>query len=329
MQIGPYRIEPALALAPMAGVTDPPFRRLCRRLGAGMAVSEMISANPRLRETRKTRLRMRHDDEPEPRIVQIAGAEPAHLAEAARLNVDHGAQIIDINMGCPAKKVCNRMAGSALLEDEQLVATILRSVVAAVPVPVILKIRTGPSPDRRNALRIAAIAEAEGVSALSIHGRTRSDGFRGEAEHESAAQVKASVRIPVIANGDIDTVEKAKWVKEYTGADGIMLGRAAQGRPWFFSEIGHFLKTGRRLPRPAPQLFRAIVLGHLEELHCFYGEQAGVRIARKHIGWYLKGGDVSRPTLDRALRTDSPREQTQLVKELLAEHTLTSAEIAA
>jgi tRNA-dihydrouridine synthase B len=313
----------------MAGVTDPPFRSLCRRLGAGLAVSEMISANPRLRATRKTRWRMRHDDEPEPRVVQIAGADPAELADAARFNVERGAQIVDINMGCPAKKVCSRMAGSALLEDEPLVAAILAAVVAAAKVPVTLKIRTGPTPAQRNALRIAAIAEAEGVSALSIHGRTRSDAFRGEAEYESIARVKASVRIPVIANGDIDTVEKAKWVKEYTGADGIMLGRAAQGRPWIFRQIGHFLETGRRAPAPGHHEFRAIVLGHLEELHRFYGEHAGLRIARKHIGWYLKGGNVSRQTLDRALRTQSPREQTQLVEDLLAELPLAPAEQAA
>jgi tRNA-dihydrouridine synthase B len=329
MHIGPYTIDPAIALAPMAGVTDPPFRRLCRQLGAGLAVSEMISANPSLRDTRKTRLRMQFQDEPEPRVVQIAGADPDELADAARFNVDRGAQVIDINMGCPAKKVCSRMAGSALLQDEYLVRRILETVVAAVAVPVTLKIRTGPNEQRRNAPQVARIAQESGIQALSIHGRTRADAFRGQTEYETIATVKASVDLPVIANGDIDSVEKAKWVKEYTGADGIMLGRAAQGRPWIFREIAHYLDCGRRLAGPSPQELRAILLGHLEALYGFYGEQAGPRIARKHICWYLREGDVDQGMLNRALRTESPSEQTQLVKELLTRHRLVSAGKAA
>jgi tRNA-dihydrouridine synthase B len=329
MHIGSYTVDPAIALAPMAGVTDPPFRRLCRHLGAGLAVSEMISANPRLRDTLKTHLRMQHQDEPELRVVQIVGADPGELADAARFNVDRGAQVIDINMGCPAKKVCSRMAGSALLQDERLVRQILETVVSAVAVPVTLKIRTGPHPQLRNAAQIARMAQESGIQALSIHGRTRADAFRGQAEYETIARVKASVDLPVIANGDIDSVEKAKWVKEYTGADGIMLGRAAQGRPWIFREIAHYLGCGRRLPGPSPREFRAILLGHLEALYAFYGERIGPRVARKHIGWYLKGGAVDQGTLGRALRAESPDEQTQLVEELLTQYRLVSAQNAA
>ena len=301
MQFGAHRLRNALFVAPMAGVTDRPFRQLCKRFGAGLAVSEMVSSKPELRETRKSRLRTDHAGEPGPVAVQIAGADPATLADAARYNVGRGAQIIDINMGCPAKKVCNVMAGSALLEDEPLVARILEAVVGAVDVPVTLKIRTGPERARRNALRIAQIAQSSGVRMLSIHGRTRACGFSGDAEYETIAQVKAAVRIPVIANGDIATPEQARAVLERTGADGLMIGRAAQGRPWLFREIEHYLATGRKLPSPRVAEIRAVLLEHLRELHDFYGPEAGVRIARKHVGWYvraLEGGEAFRQRMN-------------------------------
>jgi tRNA-dihydrouridine synthase B len=289
MQLGAHTLRNALFVAPMAGVTDRPYRQLCKRFGAGLAVSEMVSAKPELRETRKSRLRTDHSGEVEPIAVQIAGADPRMLADAARYNVERGAQIIDINMGCPAKKVCNTMAGSALLENEPLVARILEAVVGAVDVPVTLKIRTGPDRGRRNALRVARIAESSGIRMLSIHGRSRACGFSGEAEYETIAEVKSAVHIPVIANGDITTPEQARAVLERTGADGLMIGRAAQGRPWIFREIEHFLATGRRLPAPRVAEIRAVLLEHLRELHEFYGVQGGVRIARKHIGWYVRG----------------------------------------
>ena len=289
MQLGAHVLRNGLFVAPMAGVTDRPFRTLCRRFGAGLATSEMVSARPELRATRKSRLRREHSGETGPVSVQIAGADPAMMANAARLNADEGAQIIDINMGCPAKKVCNLAAGSALLADEALVARILEAVVAAVDVPVMLKIRTGPDPARRNALRIARIAESAGVQLLAVHGRTRACGFRGEAEIETVAEVKAGVRIPVIANGDIATPEEAKRVLEFTGADGIMIGRAAHGRPWIFREFEHYLRTGRRLEQASPSEMRAVVLEHLEGLYALYGGELGVRIARKHIGWYTRG----------------------------------------
>jgi tRNA-dihydrouridine synthase B len=289
MQLGAHVLRNGLFVAPMAGVTDRPFRTLCRRFGAGLAVSEMVSSRPDLRGTRKSRLRREHGGETGPISVQIAGADPAMMAEAARVNAGEGAQIIDINMGCPAKKVCNVAAGSALLSDEALVARILEAVVAAVEIPVTLKIRTGPDPSRRNALRIARIAEDAGVRLLAVHGRTRACGFRGEAEFDTIAEVKAGVRIPVIANGDIATPAQAKRVLERTGADGIMIGRAAHGQPWIFREILAFLQEGRSLAPPAPAERRAVALEHLEGLYALYGEALGVRVARKHIGWYTRG----------------------------------------
>ena len=289
MQLGAHVLRNGLFVAPMAGVTDRPFRSLCRRFGASLAVSEMISSRPELRGSRKSRLRLEHRGEAGPVSVQIAGADPAMMADAARLNAAEGAQIIDINMGCPAKKVCNVAAGSALLSDEPLVARILEAVVAAVDVPVTLKIRTGPDPARRNALRIARIAERAGVQLIAVHGRTRACGFRGQAEFETVAEVKAGVRIPVIANGDIGTPEEAARVLALTGADGIMLGRAAHGRPWLFREFLHFLNQGTKLPPPAAAEMRAVALEHLEGIYSLYGEELGVRIARKHIGWYVRG----------------------------------------
>jgi len=313
MRIGPYTLPNRLILAPMAGVTDRPFRQLCRRLGAGLAVSEMITAIPSLYGSDKCRWRSDHQGEPGPIVVQIAGADPEQLAEAARYNVERGAQIIDINMGCPAKKVCNRMAGSALLNDEDLVARILGAVVAAVPVPVTLKTRTGPSPERRNALTIARIAEDAGVAALTLHGRTRADAFRGEAEYDTIAAVKQAVRIPVIANGDIDSPLKARQVLEHTGADAVMIGRAAQGNPWIFREIQHFLEHGRTLPAPDVTETRAVMLEHLATLHQFYGEHMGVRVARKHIGWYLQNKPGGGDARARLVRVESAAEQLALV----------------
>ena len=289
MIIGPYTLRNNLVVAPMAGVTDRPFRALCKRMGAGMAVSEMVSSNSLLWGSAKTLRRADHTGEVEPKSVQIAGADPAMLADAARYNVDRGAQIIDINMGCPAKKVCNVMAGSALLQNEALVARILDAVVASVPVPVTLKIRTGWDRSHRNALAVARIAEQAGIQALAIHGRTRACGYSGDAEYETIAAVKAEIRIPVIANGDITTPEKARHVLAITGADGVMIGRAAQGRPWIFREIAHFLATGAHLPPPEVEEIRRVLLGHLADLHEFYGPETGVKVARKHISWYTRG----------------------------------------
>jgi len=288
MRIGPYTIEPGVVLAPMAGVTDKPFRLLCKRLGAGLAASEMTISDPRFWNTRKSLQRMDHAGEPDPISVQIAGTEPRQLAEAARYNVDHGAQIIDINMGCPAKKVCNAWAGSALMRDEALVARILEAVVGAVDVPVTLKIRTGWCAEVRNAPAIARIAEASGIAALAIHGRTRNQHYTGQAEYDTIAEVKSQLRIPVLANGDIDSPRKAAFVLAYTGADAVMVGRAAQGRPWIFRAIAHYLASGEELPEPGLAEVRDILLGHLQALHAFYGEEQGVRIARKHLGWYAK-----------------------------------------
>ncbi|MEF3082753.1 tRNA dihydrouridine synthase DusB [Luteimonas sp. SMYT11W] len=288
MHIGPYRIEPNVVLAPMAGVTDKPFRQLCKRLGAGLAMSEMTISDPRFWQTEKSLRRMDHDGEPAPVGVQIAGTEPAMLADAARYNVDHGAQIIDINMGCPAKKVCNAWAGSALMQDEALVARILDAVVRAVDVPVTLKIRTGWCAEHRNAPTIARIAQDAGIAALAVHGRTRDQHYTGTAEYDTIAAIKAALSIPVLANGDIDSPEKALTVLRHTGVDAVMVGRAAQGRPWIFREIAHFLATGTHLPPPTLTEVRDILLGHLDALHAFYGETSGVRIARKHLGWYAK-----------------------------------------
>lgn len=286
--IGPYQIDSKVILAPMAGVTDRPFRQLCRQLGAGLVVSEMVTSNSELWGTRKSSLRLDHTGEVEPIAVQIAGGDPDMMAEAARLNVANGAQIIDINMGCPAKKVCKKAAGSALLKDEQLVADILQSVVAAVDVPVTLKFRTGWSTEERNALRIAKIAEDAGISALALHGRTRACAFTGEAEYDTIAAVVQAVSIPVFCNGDIDSARKAKVVLDHTQAAAVMIGRAAQGRPWIFREIEHFLMTGNELPEPSLHEVREILSSHLRELYCFYGEFMGPRIARKHAGWYLQ-----------------------------------------
>ncbi len=297
MRIGAHHLRNGLFVAPMAGITDRPFRRLARRYGAGLAVSEMVSSRPELRESRKTRLRMDHAGEPGPISVQIAGSDPALLADAARFNVERGAEIIDINMGCPAKKVCNVAAGSALLEDEARVARILEAVVAAVEVPVTLKIRTGPAPLRRNALRIARLAEAAGVQLLAIHGRTRACMFEGRAEYDTIAEVKSRLRIPVIANGDVRTPEEAKRVLEATGADGIMVGRAAQGRPWLYREISHYLETGERLAPPPAAEMAAVLIEHLEGLYTLYGSEQGARVARKHIGWTVRelpGGEALR-----------------------------------
>ena len=287
VSIGPYRLPNPLILAPMAGVTDQPFRRLCRRLGAGMAVAEMVTSDTRLWQSRKTQQRLIHRDESEPRSIQIAGADPQMLSDAARANVQLGAQIIDINMGCPAKKVCNKAAGSALMRDERLVAEILAAVVAAVTVPVTLKIRTGWDHDNRNALRIAKIAEDAGISALAVHGRTRADLYTGQAEYDTIATIKQALSIPVFANGDIDSPRKARQVLDYTGVDALLIGRAAQGRPWIFREINHYLATGEYLPAIDNREIESILLEHLTALHAFYGEHLGVRIARKHVGWYL------------------------------------------
>jgi tRNA-dihydrouridine synthase B len=289
MQIGAHVLRSGLFVAPMAGITDRPFRALCRRFGAGLAVSEMVSARPELRGTRKSRLRREHSGEAGPVSVQIAGADPAQMAEAARVNAAEGAQIIDINMGCPAKKVCNVAAGSALLSDEALVGRILDAVVAAAGVPVTLKIRTGPDPSRRNALRVARIAESAGIRLLAVHGRTRACAFRGQAEFDTIAEVKAGVRIPVIANGDIGTPEEARRVLQHTGADGVMIGRAAHGRPWIFREFDHYLRHGTHAAPASAAEMRAVALEHLAGIHELYGEDLGVRVARKHIGWYTRG----------------------------------------
>ena len=289
MRIGPHILKNNLIVAPMAGVTDRPFRQLCKSMGAGMAVSEMVSSNSLLWGSEKTRRRADHAGEVDPISVQIAGADPAMMAEAARYNVAQGAQIIDINMGCPAKKICNVMAGSALLQDELLVGRILDAVVSAVDVPVTLKIRTGWDTQHRNALAVARIAENAGVQALAIHGRTRACAYTGNAEYDTIAAVKAMVKIPIIANGDITTPEKVRQVLAYTGADAVMIGRAAQGRPWIFREISHYLATGKHLPLPEVSEIHRVLIKHLHDLYDFYGEYAGVRIARKHISWYTRG----------------------------------------
>ena len=289
MQIGRHVLSNGLIVAPMAGVTDRPFRQLCKAMGAGLAISEMISSNAQLWDTPKSRLRANHEGEVDPISVQIAGADPCAMAHAARHNADLGAQIIDINMGCPAKKVCNVAAGSALLQNEPLVGLILDAVVAAVDIPVTLKIRTGWSLQNRNAVRIAQIAQSAGIQALSIHGRTRACAFVGPVEYDTIAEVKSRVTIPVIANGDIDSPEKAREVLDRTRADALMIGRAAQGRPWIFREIQHYLAHGRHLPAPPITEIRNVLIRHLNDLYAFYGEEAGVRVARKHIGWYVKG----------------------------------------
>jgi tRNA-dihydrouridine synthase B len=309
MRIGSHRIEPGLILAPMAGITDRPFRLVCRELGAGYAVSEMTAANPELWDTPKSLKRMDHAGEPGPIGVQLAGADPEVMALAARHSVERGAEIIDINMGCPAKKVCKVWAGSALLRDEALVARILAAVVQAVDVPVTLKIRTGWDSQNQNALEIARIAADQGVRALTVHGRTRDMRYEGEAEHETVAAIKAAVSIPVIANGDIDSADKAVAVLERTGADALMIGRAAQGNPWIFREVAHFLATGLRLARPDLEERRDVTLRHVRALHEFYGNETGVRVARKHIGWYLKGLPGEAQFRARVNALESPDEQ--------------------
>ncbi|MBI3898177.1 MAG: tRNA dihydrouridine synthase DusB [Gammaproteobacteria bacterium] len=315
MRIGPYTLRNHLFVAPMAGVTDRPFRQLCKRLGAGMAASEMVSSNSLLWGSDKTRRRADHAGEDEPRTVQIAGAEPAMMAEAAKLNVDRGAQIIDINMGCPAKKVCNVMAGSALLQHEALVAHILTAVVKSVDVPVTLKIRTGWDRAHKNGVTIARIAEDCGIQSLAVHGRTRADLYQGDAEYETIAAIKAAIKIPVIANGDITTPEKAAAVLKQTGADGVMIGRAAQGNPWIFREIWHYLQTGEQLPSPPVTEVRDTLLDHLANLYAFYGDYTGVRMARKHISWYSKGLIGGAAFRNRVNRVETIDEQLALIRE--------------
>ncbi|MDH1008447.1 tRNA dihydrouridine synthase DusB [Pseudomonas nicosulfuronedens] len=319
VRIGYYTLPNRLILAPMAGVTDRPFRQLCRRLGAGMVVSEMVTSDVRLWNSRKSRLRLQHDHEDQPRSVQIAGGDPQMLAEAARCNVELGAQIIDINMGCPAKKVCNKAAGSALMKDERLVADILEAVVAAVEVPVTLKIRTGWDRSNKNGVTVARIAEQSGIQALAVHGRTRADLYTGEAEYETIAAIKQAVSIPVFANGDIDSPRKARQVFEQTGVDALLIGRAAQGNPWIFREIDHYLSTGELLPAPSLHEVQSILLEHLAALHAFYGEEMGVRIARKHVGWYLAtlpGAAEFRSQFNRLQDTDA---QSASVRQFFAE----------
>lgn len=315
--IGAYTLRVGALLAPMAGITDAPLRALCREFGAALTTSEMLASNPALRHSRKSSLRRPSAGEPRPRVVQIAGADPAEMADAARYNVEQGADVIDINMGCPARKVCSRQAGSALLADEALVARILESVVAAVPVPVTLKFRTGPDPSRRNALRIAAMAERAGIAALVLHGRTRADAYRGQAEYRTIRQVKAASALPVVANGDIDSPAAALRVLEETGADAVMIGRGAQGRPWLFRRIAEVLAHGRDPGDPEPDRKAAVALAHVEALHRHYGAAQGVRVARKHIGWYL----ADWPNGDRARRQlvtlDSAAQQLEALAEFL------------
>ena len=313
MQIGPHILRNNVFVAPMAGVTDRPFRQLCKELGAGYAVSEMAAANPRVWASEKSSRRTDHTGEMEPKAVQIAGSDPQELADCAKFNVDKGAQIIDINMGCPVKKVCNNWCGSALLQFEDVVERILHAVVAAVDVPVTLKFRTGWNRENKNALRIARIAEQAGIQMLTLHGRTRADGYTGDAEYDTIAAVKASVRIPVVANGDITTPEKARFVLDKTGADAVMIGRAAQGRPWIFREIDHFLRTGEHLAAPLVAEVRKLMDEHLRAHYAFYGEYLGVRTARKHIGWYvrdLEGGEAFRQEMN---RLESTTEQLRAV----------------
>ena len=290
MKIGPHLLESPVIAAPMAGVTDQPFRNLCRKLGAALAVSEMVTSNTKLWKSKKTQFRLNHIGEDAPRAVQIAGTDPLQMAEAAKLNADLGAEIIDINMGCPAKKVCKAAAGSALLRDEPLVASILHTVVTSVDIPVTLKIRTGWSEESKNAVQIAKIAEEHGIQALTIHGRTRNDFFNGVAEYETIAEVKSAIKIPIIANGDIDSPKKAFEVLKFTHADAVMIGRAAQGNPWIFREIAHYLRTKEEMPPPTIKERKDILLEHLGELYNFYGEERAVRLARKHVSWYL--GDL-------------------------------------
>ncbi len=327
MQIGQYKLKNNLIVAPMAGVTDRPFRMLCKRMGAGMAVSEMVASNSLLYGSEKTRRRANHAGEADPISVQIVGADPKMLAQAARYNVEQGAQIIDINMGCPAKKICNVMAGSALMQNETLVGEILEAVVGAVDVPVTLKMRTGWDKTNRNAVNIARIAESGGIQALAIHGRTRACAYTGEAEYDTIRAVKAAVNIPIIANGDINTPEKAKYVLDHTGADAVMIGRAAQGRPWLFREMDHYLQTGSHLPSPGLDEIQSILLAHLAELYAFYGEFTGLRVARKHISWYTKGLPGSAVFRHRMNLLATIDEQVRTVKEFFEEQQASSAKL--
>jgi tRNA-dihydrouridine synthase B len=315
ISIGPYRLDGRASLAPMAGVTDLPFRRLCRRLGAALTASEMLSADARLWDTAMSRRRRDHAGEPGPRVVQIAGGDPQMMADAARRNVDAGAEIIDINMGCPAKKVCNKDAGSALLRDETLVAAILEATVRAVDVPVTLKIRTGWAPERRNGVHIARIAEGAGIRAVAVHGRTRACRFEGEVDYSTIAGIKAAVRIPVFANGDIDSAAKAVRVLAATGADGVMIGRAAQGRPWIFREIEAALAGRPVPPEPDAAEVRDIICAHLRDLYDFYGPEAGVRIARKHIGWYCRERPQAQAFRQSVMQVASADGQLERVRE--------------
>jgi tRNA-dihydrouridine synthase B len=324
MRIGPHQIDSPVLLAPMAGVTDAPFRQLCLRLGAGLAASEMVSANADTWRTAKSQRRLVHLDPPvsdgrAPRVVQIAGGDPESLAEAARVNLAQGAEIIDVNMGCPCKKVCNKAAGSALLRDEALVGRILAAVVAAVPIPVTLKIRTGWDRASKNGLRIARIAEDSGIQALAVHGRTRADMFEGEAEHDTVRDIKRAVGIPVIANGDIASPEQAAAVLAATGADALMIGRAAQGNPWIFREVAHHLATGERLPAPSHAEVESVLCEHLEGLYALYGTEVGVRVARKHIGWYCDARPGAREFRAAVMSTTDAREQLAMVRAFLAE----------
>ena len=324
MQIGTHLLLNRLFVAPMAGVTDRPFRQLCKKLGAGYAVSEMVASNALLWKSIKTQRRANHVGEFNPIAVQIAGADPAMMAAAAKLNRDHGAQIIDINMGCPAKKVCNVAAGSALLRDEPLVQKILEAVVQAVgigpdAIPVTLKIRTGWDREHKNAIDIAMLAEKSGISMLTVHGRTKADLYHGEAEYDTITAVKNSVAIPVVANGDITSPEKAEFVLQTTGADAIMIGRAAQGRPWIFREIHHYLETGRKLPAPEINEIQSIMNAHLLDHYEFYGEYIGLRTARKHIGWYCKGLRDSHAFRQRMNTADDCKTQLQMVNDYFDE----------
>lgn len=316
--IGQYQIEHKTILAPMAGVTDLPFRQLCREMGAGLVVSEMVAADPSTWSTRKSRLRIQFGDEPAPRSVQIAGYDPQMMAEAAQFNVDQGAQIIDINMGCPAKKVCKRAAGSALLQDPSLVNDILKAVVKAVDVPVTLKIRTGWDRQNRNAVTIGKIAEEAGIAALAVHGRTRACRFVGEVEYDTIAQVVEAVSIPVLANGDISTPEKAVSVLKHTGAAAVMIGRAAQGNPWIFQQINHYLEQGQLLAPPSIEEAGTVMERHLQALHEFYGEVGGVRISRKHIGWYINPLPGGKNFTNQFNKLGSTVEQRALLQQFFA-----------
>ena len=332
MQIGPYKLRNNLILAPMAGVTDRPFRRLCAEMGAGLVVSEMLSSNPKVWKTAKSMHRMNHEGESGIRSVQIAGSEPKLMAEAAKFNVDHGAQIIDINMGCPAKKVNKKLAGSALLQEPLLVAEILIAVVKAVQVPVTLKIRTGWSEDNRNGIDIARIAEDSGIQSLAVHGRTRTCMFKGNAEYDTIKAIKAKVKIPVIANGDITNAKQAMDVLNYTGADGIMIGRAAQGNPWIFRQIEHFLKNGTHLEKPSPLEMAAISIRHVKDIYDLYGFHMGVRIARKHVGWYLNSYDPEREfrrEFNKIEESDLQIEALEKFFSLLSKHAKPKASYAA